>query len=86
LIGLLNIFSTLCLSLDGSSSSEDEEDEEDADIDSSDAPLNNNNSSQPFATTAGAAAAPEQIPSRAHPLIPVVEQILPVLIPVAEKW
>jgi len=28
----------------------------------------------------------QQKPNKAQPLIPVVEQILPVLIPVAEKW
>ncbi|OXA42859.1 Importin-13 [Folsomia candida] len=94
LVGLLNVFSTLCLSLDGSSSSDEEDDDgEEVDLDAGGVPLNNNNSSHqhhPPPATLMTAGPPTNLgtggPPRAQPLIPVVEQILPVLIPVAEKW
>lgn len=75
MIGLLNIFSTLCLSLDNSSTADDEDEISEPELDSAE-PSNNNNSSQTNSASI----------NRPQPLIPVVEQILPVLIPVAEKW
>lgn len=77
----MNIFGTLCASLDGSSSGDDDEDdEEEISEDMASSTNNNNNSSQSASQQRSA------VLSRAQPLIPVVEQILPALVPVAEKW
>lgn len=78
--GILNIFGTLCASLDGSTSSEEDEDEEEISENVASVASNNNNSSQLTNPPRPATQ------TRAQPLIPVVEQILPALVPVAEKW
>lgn len=69
--------------MDGSSGDEDEDDEEEISEDmASPSPTSNNNNNSSHATTQQGSPNP----TRAQPLIPVVEQILPALVPVAEKW
>lgn len=83
LLGILNIFGTLCASLDGSSSGDDDDEDEEEEIseDMASSVSNNNNNSSQSTSQNRSGTQP-----RAQPLIPVVEQILPALIPVAEKW
>jgi len=90
--------STLCSSLDQcESEDEDEAEDEMSDSSSSFMNINNNISSQAAGTSQSPAVIHEVNPNvktnskakkdqSSQPLIPVVEQILPVLVPLAEKW
>ncbi|ODM95170.1 Importin-13 [Orchesella cincta] len=84
LLGILNIFGTLCASLDGTSSGDDDDDDDEEISEDMLSSASNNNNNSSHATAQQRAVA--QIQNRAQPLIPVVEQILPALVPVAEKW
>ena len=74
LVVILRIVSTLCSSLDQPGT----DDESDDGMSEDSSATNNNSCSNPV---------PSKKPDiSSQPLIPVVEQIVPVLLPLAEKW
>ena len=95
LIVILRIMSTLCSSLDQCESDEDEDVEDE--MSESDSTQINNNICIRTPSSSQSVVIEETNPNvnvnpkvkkdqSSQPLIPVVEQILPVLIPLAEKW